>query len=522
MRKIILPFLAILFFCQCSSVKKHNELLQALIPVHELQSDIDFTYKKLQALHPNVYGYIDKELLDYKFDSLKKTINTPLKPLDFYKKVSPLVAAIRQGHTYMYAPMKRYTKKETEALIKNGTGPFSQFDFTSIGGKVYVMKNKSTNKAIQKGSEVIAINQKTVASLLTEHNNYYTSDGYNTTFKETTAANRLSTYFTIENGIKDSLDYQFKYNDSLQSTIIRRLKPATPQKDSLKNQPKIVPKKLNATERKAKRKKNKNNGFNKEHQNYNRNLDFVKKDSSVAVIKIRAFSNRNYKRFHKETFELLEQKQTKTLVLDLRNNGGGRLAEIADLYAYLSDSSFVFLQKSQVVSKASLFKGAYWNGGSVPVKILKALFSPIAYSYILATVHKDSTGKNYYATETKEHKVNPSGFKGQIYVLINGGSFSASSILAANLQGAKRATFVGQETGGAFNGTVAGFMPIFTLPASRLKIRIGIMEMRTPYKTPVLGHGVFPDTEIIPSVDDLIHDRDPELDWILHDIENAK
>jgi hypothetical protein len=38
-----------------------------------------------------------------------------------------------------------------------------------------------------------------------------------------------------------------------------------------------------------------------------------------------------------------------------RDNGGGRLNEIVDLYSYLADS-FVFLDKSEVVSKSSLME----------------------------------------------------------------------------------------------------------------------------------------------------------------------
>jgi hypothetical protein len=37
---------------------------------------------------------------------------------------------------------------------------------------------------------------------------------------------------------------------------------------------------------------------------------------------------------------------------------------------------------------------------------------------------------------------------------------------------------LGQETGGAYNGTVAGFMPEIKLPNSKLKVRIG-HERRT-------------------------------------------
>ena len=106
-------------------------------------------------------------------------------------------------------------------------------------------------------------------------------------------------------------------------------------------------------------------------------------------------------------------------------------------------------------------------------------------------------------------------FKGKIYVLINGGSFSASSLLSSNLKGSKRAYFVGQETGGGFNGTVAGQMPIVTLPKSKIGVRVGLLSCIPFYKTTVIGHGIYPDKEIIPTIQDRIALKDPETEWVL-------
>jgi hypothetical protein len=53
---------------------------------------------------------------------------------------------------------------------------------------------------------------------------------------------------------------------------------------------------------------------------------------------------------------------------------------------------------------------------------------------------------------------------------------------------------------GAFNGTVAGFMPVVELPHSELKIRIGLMMMAPHHKTEIKGRGIFPDKEIIPTL----------------------
>lgn len=517
MKKIFLLVFIIFSFVECTSVKKHNAHLDDYIAPEKLKKDVDFAYKKLKKLHPNLYWYISKEALDYKFDSLKQTIDKPLKPLDFYKKISPVVASVRQGHTYLKAPTRKFSKKETKAIVKKGTGPFSQFEFDFYNDKLYVIKNKSYEKTIMPGTEVLSVNGTKPADLIKEYNNYYSSDGFNTTLKEQRSDNRFTSFFTIEKGIKDSLQYTFKYNGSIRIISIKRHK-----KDSLENKKKVlVNKKITESNReklKKIRRKKRINGYNKDSKTYNRNLDFIEKDSSIALIKIRHFKKGRFRAFYKESFKEIQERDSKTVILDLRDNGGGSLNEIVDLYSYLADSTFVFLDKSEVVSRASLFEGAYFNGGTVVEKIAKSICSPFVYGYLLLTVHKDKNGKKYFATKTRPHKLKQNAFKGNIYVLINGGSFSASSIISSNLDGSKRGFFVGEETGGAYNGTVAGFMPEYNLPNSKLKLRLGIMLIKPYHKTDTIGHGIFPDKEIIPTLEDHINQNDPELNWILNDV----
>jgi hypothetical protein len=109
-----------------------------------LKSDVDFTHTKLQNLHPNLYWYI-KVSFDFKFDSIKSTIDQPITPLAFYKKLSPIVAAVRQGHTYLYPASN--DKKGNESTEEKGTGPFSQFDFDYFDNKLYVVKISLTTPA---------------------------------------------------------------------------------------------------------------------------------------------------------------------------------------------------------------------------------------------------------------------------------------------------------------------------------------------------------------------------------------
>ena len=107
-------------------------------------------------------------------------------------------------------------------------------------------------------------------------------------------------------------------------------------------------------------------------------------------------------------------------------------------------------------------------------------------------------------------------------MLINGASFSASSILSTNLHANKRAIFVGEETGGAYNGTVAGLFKFIELPNSKVVMNIGLAQIETPYEMDPDGYGIKPDVEILPTIEDRIHKIDPELDWVLEDIEVKK
>src|SRR6187431_3255993 len=136
MKKIFFLLLFSLLFIHCTSIKEHNEHVDDLIHKDYLKADVDFTYRNLQRLQPKLYWYISKKELDYKFDSLKNTIKKPMTSYEFYKKLSPVVASIRQGHLTVNPSVKIFSKSEQQAFKKKGIGPFSQFEFEIINDRI--------------------------------------------------------------------------------------------------------------------------------------------------------------------------------------------------------------------------------------------------------------------------------------------------------------------------------------------------------------------------------------------------
>jgi len=517
-QKIFLLILTASLFGSCVSINKYNSNLNALRNEKQLKSDVDFVYEKLQKLHPRLNWYISKQDLDNKFDSLKSSINAAMTSNDFFLKLSPVIASVRQGHMRLFPLTKKKKIKEMISMGKSGTSPLSQFDFERFNDKLYIVKNISGDKNIKTGTEVISVNNIKPQELISKYRRTISSDGFNQTFIERRLSKDFPTYFYYQNDLTDSILCQFKYNDTIKYICLKR----SPANISGRNAKTAKPGAFEKQRQEQEKDKRKELGFNAVTKTFSKNLSFVEPDSSIAILKINDFSKGNFQTFYSKTFKLLDSLKTTTLILDLRDNPGGETQDVRDLYSYLTDHDFVFMDKAELVSRTSILHTNYFQRNSLLINAILAVLYPLeliskGITYLM--VEKRADNKYYlHLPESMSIHSKHNHFKGDIYVLINGGTFSASCILASNLKGAKRAVFVGEETGGAFNGTIAGKMTVFTLPGSKLLVAFGLAAIDPYYKTAIEGRGIFPDIEIKPTLADRINGNDPEIKWVLDDV----
>ncbi|MDD7887264.1 S41 family peptidase [Flavivirga sp. 57AJ16] len=526
MKKTILLIWVLLGFISCRSIKNHNEQITKLHDIAHLHEDIDKVYTQLKRHHPKLYQYTPKEVLDFKFDSLKKAITTPIDSRELYKKLAPVVSQIRQGHISLSSANKWYTKKARKQLLKRKF-EFYALDFEYLENKLWVKDTRGEDSTII-GSEVVKIEDDLTSDLIKTYKTRFSSDGYNTTLYNRYVGRQFSNFYYKDKGFVDSLRITFKNKDSLFVKTFKRLKEK--EKSKKQDTTKVAKReKLTSAEKRAnrlalkkKRKFNRKHGFIKKYKTYTRNFRFMEEVKDVAYMKLRSFTNGNYKRFYKESFAKLDSAKTKYLILDLRDNGGGRIAEIDYLYSYLTLENYKFIEDSEVNSRIPFLKFLMSNTTSNSIKVLSGIVSPIIIVQNLIRTRKRH-GKLYYRfRQTRVKEPRPLHFTGKIYVLINGNSFSASSLLSTHLKATKRATFVGEETGGAYNGTVAGIYKLYELPNTKLKIRMGMMQIEAPQKQNPDGYGVKPDVEILPAINDRSIKKDSELEWILNDIEEKQ
>ena len=526
MKKTLLLIIILILFVSCNSVKKYNEHITKLHTIENLYYDIDKLYEQLIKNHPKLYQYTSKEVLDFKFDSLKKSINQPITSREFYKKLAPVLAHVKQGHLTVGSVRKKYTKKELKDLPPKKL-EFFNLDLEYLDNSLFVKRTFGKDSSLV-GNEIISIDGEEVHELIETYKTRFASDGYNTTLHNRLVGRHFTKFYIYDKGFVDSLKVTFKNKDSIFSKQFGRIKKKDIKTkiDSVKV-PKEKPMKISKLEKKEhklkkkqKKKIDKKYGFIGRSKEYTRNFDFIGKDSVIAYMKIRSFSNGNYKKFYKESFAKLDSAKTKHFILDLRDNGGGRIAEIDYLYAYLTNKDYIFIEPSEVTSKLHITKSLLSNGNRTLLKIIGMLrfIEPISLA-IEYSKTKKIDGKLYFKMKyNKLKKPNKMHYDGKMYVLINGNSFSASSLISTHLKANKRAIFVGEETGGAFNGCIAGFYKIYKLPNTKLKTRIGLMQIETPQVQTPDGYGVKPDITILPNIEDRKSNIDTELQWILKDI----
>jgi Peptidase family S41 len=515
MAKQIYTFLSLIalafLLVACQSVAEYNAHRESLISPEHLRQDVDFAQRKIQLLHPQLYNYIAKEKLETKFDSLRQNLNQALAPNQFYQQLAPIISTVRQGHLRLNPLPPKYSAEDQKKYLQYSAF-FRKFKFHQLQQKIYITESRDSLYKIPAGAELLGINQSNTAQDVQRLQRNISADGFNQSFAKNGLLSSYFNHFFVDYPLKDSLKIRYLHQEKEHTLAF-----ALQQKNKPTSSKKITPPARDTSMDDIW-------DYHAPTSIYRRYFKYMDEQKSVAYLKISEFTGRRTKKFCDDLFDDLQKQKTQSLIIDLRGNPGGIEKDVHTLYAYLSPKPYQLIKNYQLASETSIYHNDYirrFNG--FWGKSLAVLTYPLAWLGYYFSV-KEKEGIYYHqppfqATIEQNH---PLAFAGKIYVLCNANTFSAAGILAAQLKYDGLATLVGEETGAANDGTVAGFFSTEILPHSHLRLPIGLIAYVPNLVPDGQMAGVKPHQLVRPSLDDLIQKKDSVLDWVMADIKHQQ
>jgi hypothetical protein len=427
---------------------------------------------EVSAKHPGFYRYTSKSAFDFLIDSTNRAIKDSLTELEYYRKIKPLFAQIGCLHTSVTLSAEYYQHLDkTQTLL-----PLEVF--IRNDKRVFITKNHSGNPEVPIKGQLLSINDQSIDEILNQLFKSVPSDGYNETLKFLALNHQFSLWYQTIIEVTENFKVEILTKDGIVTANLKGVsKGFFPTVESIETAGK-------------------------------QQLGFVVRDGA-GVLTIHSFAKsvvkkngQNFRKYIKTVFKQMKDNNIEKLVIDLRYNTGGTDGNAGLLASYFFDKPFRYWDKIEVTEAvAKEIKGLNRIFYKKPRKVEDS------YRWRKTWITKEF---DYYEVQ------NPSkyNFRGKVYIITNGLCVSSCSDFVSVLLHNNKATVVGQETGGGFQGNTSGMMPETTIPTG-LVITVPLLKYTNAVDlSKNFGRGARPNYEITPTVENWINKDDVEMEYV--------
>lgn len=473
---LILIFCSFLFSCTVSK----NYSPAKNYPKQTLQADFLILKSILEEKHPSLYWYTSKDSMDYFFSKYYYAIPDSMTEQQFtWHILAPLVDKIHCGHTSVgmskaYIKWAEYKKFPAFPLFMKVWN-----DTMAVTGNM----NKK-DSVFKRGTLITAINGDSNHDMIKKMFDYLPEDGHANNINYIRLSANFPYYHRNIYGI--SKKYSVNYIDSMGNEKNDSLSVYISPKDSIRKDSLTKIEKRNMPKE-------------KKRLRY-RSLE-IDSSGKMAIMTLNTFTNGQLRCFFKKSFKKLRKENINNLVIDIRSNGGGRVALSTLLSRYISRTSFKAGDSlfSKVRSLGPYTK--YVKGGLLTN--IELFF--IAHKKQDGFFHIKNMEKKLYKPKTNNH------YNGSVYILTNGTTFSASSLFCNTVKGQPGITLVGEETGGGWYGNNGILIPDIILPNTKTRVRLPLFRIVQYKHIETKGTGIYPDIYIPTNYDALLKSYDKKM-----------
>lgn len=450
----------------------------------------DFRYMKKALLqcHPGLYRYQTSAQIDSLFHATEAAIGDSLSLYEGFALFSRLTSAIRCAHTVL-TPQENWTElffREVRHF------PYQVF---FIGDKAYLTVNRTRDKTIKPGAELLSINGMTADSIRQRLFRHLSADGYNQTLKAWQIDNLMfSYYYHLLIGRPDTFLIQYR---DLDGAVREHRSPALGTREVDQNTHK------NPVNRAILR-----HYPRKKPQRFE-----IDPARGIAVLTLREFfggdgasARRQLREYLGKCMQQISEQKIGHLVVDLRNNSGGYDSQGQELLSWFIARPVPYYRRLHTVTRDSEFL----QYSTVPKATLAQLDN-------ILTPESDGTFTINAAADAGLQKIQPApgAFSGKVYFLVNGATGSATAEFTAVAKANGIGIFIGEETGGGYEGGNGSEFVGIKLPQTKMKLSVPLVYYHMAVGTPALpGRGTMPDHEVNYTLEDVMTGRDPYLECV--------
>lgn len=465
----------------------HDSLAERILSQQDMQEDLQYLRKVLEEVHPGLYRYTPKPVMDGRLDSFYNLLTGDRSYYDFYRLLSALVAGVRCAHTSIL-PGPNW---ESHFMKNVRLFPYS---IHYIKDRVYITLNQTKDTVVKPGFELLSINGQPVNTLRQFIFDHSWSDGYNTTNKQQ----------RMNNGFFPFLYYLLVARPDSFAITCKNFSGQTV---------KVIAPALTIPDTRAYLRQNPVNRdilrmyVDKKREDLK--LD-IKKELNAAVLTIRSFGGNAVGKigsFLPDAMKKLEKQKIGHLVIDLRHNGGGWDSAGVLLFTYLINKPSRYYVRQHTIADTS----QYLSLSDLSPEAIKNVRNELV-------PEKDGTFSikpSYAAGLSLQYPKQPH-FTGKIYFLMNGASASTTSELLAAAHANNLGTFIGEEAGGSYEGGNGGSFIGLVLPHSKIRISIPLVYYDNMTKPPFeKGRGVMPDYDVPDNLENILKGIDTQKEFVV-------
>lgn len=487
MKKLYVSYLLVLpWLVSCVSTQK-NYTPYKKYPKEQLQQDYSLLRNILEKKHPSLYWYTGKDSMDHYFSQYYNAIEDSMTEQQFgWKILAPLTDKIHCGHT-SFAMSKAYN-----SWVKNRTLPSFPLFMKVWNDTMAVTGNLNTRDSIfKRGTLVTGINGLNNVQLQQKFWGFMTEDGSANNVNYLRLSNNFPYYHRNIFGLSKTYTVNYLSRSGIPQTATLPLFEL--KKDTTKKK-RPAPPRITKSRREIK----------KEQLQNLRSLA-VDTSSNTAVITLNTFSTGKLRKFFRQTFRYIKKTGISNVVLDIRSNGGGKINNSTLLTKYVTRTPFKVADTAYSVTR---------NLGPYTKYIKGKIFNNIGLWFL---THKKKDGNYHFGIwERKTYRAkNKNHYSGDLYVLINGQTFSASTLFCNDVKGQPGITLLGEEAGGGWYGNNGIMIPDITLPNTHLRVRLPLFRLVQYKHVQKDGSGVKPDIYVPTSYEALIKGYDKKLQVVL-------